>query len=250
MSRYQINQIEYPSVTEVLGMLDKSPALMGWAVKCCVNYIAENFEIYGQDRIGELLAAAKTNYKDISQDSLDIGSEVHSSIEAYIKFGKDKIGTIRDEVSNALIAFWDWEKANNVKWLETEMPVVNEAVGYAGTLDAIAEVNGVITCIDFKSSKAIYEEYITQVCAYKFARESMSGEYIIKGRETEWTKGYEPVKIVNVGILRLDKETGMPEWKLIDNPDKIEREYKAFQALINYFYLAKKRRLKGNPRAI
>jgi hypothetical protein len=227
MSRYTINDIEYPSVTEVLDQLKKE-ALIQWAVNCAIKYIEQN------GLIQETLEKAKTEYRNVSQKSLDIGSEVHSSIESYIKFGRDKLGKIKPEVENALIAFWDWEKENNVDWIESEMTVVNKDLGYAGTLDAIANVNGKIVCIDFKSSKDIYPEYITQVCAYKLARESMDS----------------PIKIDYVGILRLDKETGIPEFKLIDKQERIEREQKAFEALLKYYYLAKKRRLKNNKKAM
>ena len=248
MSRYTVNDVEFPSVTECLGLLDKSSALMYWAVNCAIKYIEKNINnpIY-LNNIAVLLSEAKTKFREVSQDSLDIGSEVHSSIEAYIKFGKDKIGTIRPEVASALVAFWSWEKENKVKWLESEQNIVNENVGYGGTLDAIAEVNGIITCIDFKSSKGIYDEYFTQVVAYKYARESMAGKYKIKSFTGEYIQEFQPMKIEAVGILRLDKETGIPEWKMYNKKEEIEREYQAFCALVNYFYLAKNRRLKNNP---
>ncbi len=251
MSRYTINGVQYPSCTEILDLLDKSGPLMGWALNQAEKFIIGSMPDKNGvpfDEVCRIVKLSKTEYKNVSQKALDIGSEVHSSIEAYIKFGKDKIGKVRDEVINALLAFWDWEKANNVSWLESEMAVVNEEIGYAGTLDVIAEVNGIITCIDFKSSKAIYNEHITQVCAYKYARESMKGDYSIEGPNGSYERKYDPVEIRQVGILRLDKETGLPEWKLIDDKERIKREYKAFQALADYFYISKKRRLKNNPR--
>lgn len=243
MARYKINDIEYPSVTEILGLLDKSPALMQWAVNQALEYV----KLHGLTP--ESLIEAKSHYRDVSAEMMDIGSEVHSSIEAYIKNGKDKMGEIKPEVQNALIAFWDWEKEHKVKWLESEMAVVDERVGIAGTLDAIAEVSGIVTCIDFKSSKAIYPEYKTQVIVYKFARESMSGRYTIKGPSGDYTQNYGNIAIKNCAILRLDKQTGLPEYCEIDEKT-YDREFKAFINLVNYYYMAKQRKLKNNERVL
>lgn len=245
MARYTIDNIEWPSVTEILGQLDKSSALIPWALNQAEKYILNQKP--NESNLTQVVADAKVKYKEVSQESLDIGSEVHHAIENYIKYGKDKIGEIRDEVMNALIAFWDWEKDNHVEWIESESPIVSETIGYAGTLDAIAKVNGIVTCIDFKSSKAIYDEYIMQVCAYGYARRDMVGNYSINTGSGDEVRNYNPIEIDAVGILRLDKTTGMPEWKMIHDQKKIERTIDAFLALTKFYYLVKNRRLKNNP---
>jgi len=40
---YAKDGVEYPSVTTILGILDK-PALKGWAAGCAVDYIRDNLE--------------------------------------------------------------------------------------------------------------------------------------------------------------------------------------------------------------
>jgi|GEM_PF-5374228 len=51
-----------------------------------------------------------------------------------------------------------------------------------------------------------------------------------------------------MGILRLDKDTGLPEWK--DYSDKYETKLISFLSLLDYYYKDKKRRLKNNPRVL
>ncbi len=249
---YSFNNVEFPSVTTVLGLLDKSSALMPWAVESALKAIRAGVnekESISRDDLEQLLLNSKYAYQEVSGEALDVGSEVHDAIEKYIKYGADKLGVVRDQVGAALIAFWDWEKEHKVKWIASEMPVVNEKMGYAGTLDAIAEVDGIVTCIDFKNAKAVYPEYFDQVIAYKFARESMKGSYLIEGPTGQYELDYPAIKIERVAILRLDKETGIPDWQPLDKPEsEILRRYGAFGHLVDYYYSAKIRRLKNNPK--
>jgi hypothetical protein len=170
-----------------------------------------------------------------------------------------------------------------VEWLESEAPVVDEGEGYAGTLDAIAiikSLSDVPFVIDFKSAKSIYSEYWMQVAAYEQARRKMEGEYeftVERDDEEPYTirRKYAKAGQMNVGILRLDKETGMPEFEAytrdsfikqkkgsceyeIEPLDEkyIERQMAAFQMILNFYYLQKNRRglyttakTKGNKHA-
>lgn len=242
-SKYLINYIEYPSVTTITGLLDKSTALMPWAVNNAVSFISDNMNEY--DDIDSLFEDSKKHYRDVSKEAMDIGSEVHDRIEKYIKFGRDAIGSMRPEVESAMIAFFEWEEKNIDKWIESEMPVVNEKYGYAGTLDAIVKFkDGKVNCIDFKSSKGFYDGYDIQVIAYKYAREQMNGTYNVKGRTGHMVKEYSPIEIDGCGVLRLDKITGKPEYK--DYTKDMDIKYASFVSLLSFYYLYKKRRLKNN----
>ena len=75
-----------------------------------------------------------------------------------------------------------------------------------------------LTLIDFKSSNAIYPEYITQVACYSYM-----AIYDLT----------LPGPVTNVGILRLDKETGIPEY--VDCTSGLEEQWKAFQGLREYY---------------
>jgi hypothetical protein len=250
---YNFNAVEYPSVTGILKLLDKSEALIPWGIEASHKALRAKMNgkrSFTRDEIEQMLTDSKYAYQEVSETALDVGSEVHDAIEKYIRFGADKVGTVRDQVGAALIAFWDWEKAHKVKWIASEMPVVHAAVGYAGTLDAIAEVDGVITCIDFKNAKAVYPEYFDQVIAYKFAREWMNDKkFLIEGPQGQYERTYDKIAIERVAILRLDKETGIPDWQPFEKPQtEVDRRFKAFCHLVDFYYANKIRRLKNNPK--
>jgi hypothetical protein len=77
-------------MTEMLSEADNpSHGLMPWVGKCCVKWINENCERIHNDVNGALrvtkgeLQDAQFAYKTVSQEALDIGSEVHSMIEEF-----------------------------------------------------------------------------------------------------------------------------------------------------------------------
>jgi len=226
MSRsYGIDGIEFPSVTTIIGILSKGDALLGWAAKCAIEYVRKHMT--DEADLHSVLANAQVEWKSARDEAGDIGTEIHALIHKYIKFGKDATGILRPEVENGFIAFLDWEKEHNVKWISTELQVVSRVHGYAGTLDAICLFDGKKYLIDFKSSKGFYDGFDMQLAAYRIGAGEM-------GNQTE-----------GCGILRLDKETGQPEWK--DYSDVQEQAANAFIALVRFYYLAKNRRLKNNP---
>lgn len=234
---YTINGVEYPSVTTILGMLDKGEALLGWAVRYALQHVREHAYDQLTDRgvpyLEGALVAAQNNWREARDTAADIGKEVHSLIHQYIRHGKDAVGAFRPEVENGFLAFLEWEKENQVQWLESEKEVFDPVHGYAGTLDAKGYFqnglySGRVFVIDFKSSKGFYDGYAEQLAGYRNA-DDLTAQRRADG----------------MGILRLDKETGIPEFK--DFSDSYESRRAFFFALTHAYYLQKARRLKGNP---
>jgi len=261
MARYTINDVEYPGVTTVLGLLDKSAPLMGWATGCMEKYIIDKIEknqnCMPMDII-KIVNEARFNYKEVSKEALDVGSTVHKMIEEYVKakiqgVDFDWKGKYKPEVENGYLAFLEWEKKNVVKYLESEQTICSLNYGYAGTLDIIARLTDRgIYCIDLKASKGFYDGYGKQVISYASARQEVQLKPFtmkILFKNEEETRDYvmtqPPVIIDGVGVLRLDKETGQPEWK--DYTKNYDRKLSAFLKLLEYWYTDKSRQLKNNP---
>jgi hypothetical protein len=229
MSNYEIEGVEYPSVTTVLGLLGKGDALCYWSAKCAVDYIKDHLveatESGDIHRVHEVMENAVKAFKTVSADACSIGSEVHHAIESWVKDKKDYTGH-NEAVQNSLIGFHDWEQKNHVEWMINEITVHDKHHSYAGTADAVAMINGVKYLVDFKTSKAIYDEYRLQLAAYKYAL---------------------PFEVEAVAVLRIDKETGEFDFK--DLSKDIDLKYQAFLDLLSFYYKSAKRRLKNNQRA-
>jgi len=218
--------MDLPSVSQIVGIIDKSSALMYWSAKLAAEYIKNNkthFEDHTHS-FDNICQDAITAYKN--DTSKEIGTEVHKQIEILIKKGIEyqieHEFPIVPEVYNCCTAFLDWIILNKVEVIETEKTLVNFQYGFAGTCDAVAIINGTKYIIDWKTSKDIYPEYALQLAAYRM------------------TEGNN----LNVAILRLDKETGEYEFK--DMTKHIDKKEKAFLCLLDFYYHEKKRKLKNN----
>ncbi len=137
-----------PGVTTVLSVLNK-PALVKWANNLGLQGIDSNKFRDKMADIGTLAHLMILNYfKDIEGD--------------YSEYSKDDI----DKAENCLISFYSWVKENKVEPIDIEIPLISKRFGYGGTIDLYCKLNGIATLVDFKTSKAIYEEMFIQVAAY------------------------------------------------------------------------------------
>jgi len=208
-----------PSVTTVLSILNK-PALMHWAVKITVQYIGTHLEELKNSLTEEeairILEEAKKETERQQERALNIGSLVHQWIE---RWTEGEIEEISLEIKQPVGAFLEWTKSNNFIVLEKEQTVYSKK-GFAGTLDLVAKLNKKLYIIDIKTSSGFYPEYVLQIGAYKMAYEEM-----------------KKTKRLKMGILRLDKVTGSPEFK--DYSNEYSKASKAFLHLLGYWRLQK-----------
>ena len=201
-------------VTTACGMKDKSRPLLIWASRLIRDYL---FKLIGegvQITQKEVLSAVDS-HEFTKNEAADIGKEIHKWIEDYIVSG-EKPPTPEDErVRLGVIAFLQWKKENDVEFLEIEKVIYSKKYGYVGTLDAIANVNGVPTLIDFKSSKGIYLSHRYQTAAYLKA----------------WNEEHQ-TSIKNRMILRLGKFDGDFQAESFDDFEQLELDFKCFLACL------------------
>lgn len=220
---YTIDGIDMPSVTSVLGTVDKSDALIPWAVRQCTKFIRENKgnrESY--PTLDRLLESAENNWRTVRNEAADTGTQAHNEIEEYIKRG------VIPSDTPAFTAFKSWEEQHGVIWKRSELTVHHPGEFYAGTLDAVCLFEGKPYVIDFKTSNGFYDTFGMQIAAYGEASKAWG------------------VEIEGGGILRLDKTTGLPEWR--DYSHRMARDYAAFLHLLDFWYSVSERKLKNNPR--
>ena len=133
--------------------------------------------------VTSILRLSRHNQKDIfsakQADSFEIGNLMHSYLEKYIK----KEGIETKETNNSKIAFQlcksiiDNIFPNIDKFIASEA-TIHEDCKYAGRLDLLAEIDGKLTVIDYKSSfrkKSSYQidEHFQQLAAYASAHDKM-----------------------------------------------------------------------------
>jgi len=219
-----------PAVTSVLSTtIAKQQFLMPWAVKMGSQWfedmvrpatqqsVKEHHYTFKDNMTAEEIAAGiKKAYRQKSAGAIDLGRRVHEWCEQAIlwKLGKAEVPSMPEEepAVNAINAFRDWVKSNEVEWLAAEQRVYSRKHNYAGTVDAVAHVNGEFSVIDFKTSTRIYEEYYLQVAAYSKCVEDIYGDPV--------DKAY---------ILRFDKESGKFDAEMSSN---IEVDFITFCGLL------------------
>ena len=144
----------YPSITSVLAQ-QENLGLEAWKA-----------------RVGEAEA------KRISQESAHIGTSVHQMAEFYLS---NYIIKLKDEDKKIVDTFnrlrFLLGNINNIVGLE--IPLFSDLLRVAGTCDCIAEYNGQLSVIDFKTSRKPKKEewiddYYMQTFAYKLMFEEMT----------------------------------------------------------------------------
>ena len=154
---YQIGQKRYPSITNILGSTaDKTP-LDDW-----------------RKRIGATEADRITN------NSSKRGTNLHLMCEDYLNNR-----TLSCKMPDALEMFYSIKpllhKINNIHCQEATL--YSDKLKIAGTVDCIAEYDGVLSVIDFKNSRRDKKEewvfdYFLQECFYALAYQEMTGTKI------------------------------------------------------------------------
>ena len=236
-----------PSATQILGIIAK-PGLIYWAALEGSKYFKKSVAevnvfkeesvynpvyTFGDKSIDDVAKGISNAHSKAANDAAGIGSTVHNFIEKCVKFNVDeneapfagKWPTMpeNEQAQKSISAFFDWHKSNNVKWISSEEKVMHPQLKYAGTVDAIAEVNDEFCVIDFKTSSKVYPEHHMQCAAYAKAVE------LIYDRVVDCTY-----------VLRFDKKTGKHH---VHRSDRIGEDFVAFRAA-----MVLDQRLKGSAR--
>lgn len=137
---YVIDDLWYPRVTAIVSIKAK-PALI---------YFYASLPDY------------KTG-QAITQKSAEEGTLLHETVEAILR--KEPV-VVPDSVKPAVSAFMDFYGQNELIAHKIEERVISRKHHYAGTMDALVELNGKLGVLDIKTSVAIYRDYSMQTSAY------------------------------------------------------------------------------------
>lgn len=141
-----------PSVTTITGRFKDSGGLIGWAHKMGLE---------GRDM------------REEKDDAATAGKVAHAWIDDTIH-GRlltvfrdvEPDGDIIAAARKALSTFLVWKEQVHLEIIDTERPLISEELRFGGTYDAVGLVSGELALVDWKTSNAVYAEYVVQVAAY------------------------------------------------------------------------------------
>jgi len=163
----------WPGVTSIVKVID-APALTTWKLKEVALGAIRNAERLIEDREGGRTDAAVQYLTTLSTAARDRGSRIHAAIEQILCRQPVQVDP-RDEPAVAGARAWLNQQVadHGLRLLEVEAYLINATLGYGGTLDLIAELDGEVWLLDWKTSSSVatpagqvYRDHRLQLAAY------------------------------------------------------------------------------------
>lgn len=156
------------------------------------------------------------------EEEATLGTLVHGLIQAALRDTAPPIipPEHKERAENAMLAYYEWSEAFNLKVTDSEVSLVSETYHYGGTIDYPVLLKGRRAILELKSSKKIYDDHRVQLAAYaQLWREC---------HPDDPPQGYH--------LLRVGKEDGSFEHRYWPS---LEREWQIFGHLLELHRLAK-----------
>ena len=143
---------QVPGVTTILGRFKESGGLLHWAF---AQGKAGKLNLYDdRDKAADAgTVAHDLVFRDLHGDSLVVGDQVPNDIA--------------EAGRNGFLNYKKWERQTRIFIMPLEMQLIDEEFEFGGTPDAGFEIDGVLDVGDWKTSNAIYLDYIIQGAAYR-----------------------------------------------------------------------------------
>jgi len=207
----------WPGVTTVTGVLDK-PALVRWfreqvaraAIASAERLVADRDAGNEDAAVAYLLAT-----RNEGTDGRERGSRIHGVLESVLRRESVDI----DPADAAAVAgARAWLNEAKVRPLEVEAYLINETLGYGGTCDLIAEIDGEVWLLDWKTSKSVawasgkvYDEMRLQLAAYANAEFIARPADPVRHPLPAITR-YGIVHVTDGGTRLYDAQVGPADW--------------------------------------
>lgn len=164
-----------PGVTTIIGRFKDSGGLVQWAYKSGREH--ERMVAQGKE-------APRHLYDVVDQAAL-AGNIAHDMIEAHIlgkEFTPEGPEDVIAKARNSFAQFLEWREQSRIEIVATERAYVSERYQFGGTVDAIGrDGKGRIVLLDWKTSNAVYQDYLIQLAAYALLLEECAPEWTPQG---------------------------------------------------------------------
>ena len=176
--RQYINPItgeSYPSVTTVLGQVGKGEALKWWAAAETAKYAVNMKETWlhlDNDAAIDLLK--REPLRSLNR-AADRGTDVHAIADHYARTGQKPTLDVHSGYVEALLRFFREQQPLPVLVEST----VYGSLGYAGSFDMVCRLPALddkLIILDYKTSKAIYNDTSAQLAAYAHAEHYLTDD--------------------------------------------------------------------------
>ncbi len=197
---YTWDGVRYWSVTTIIDAGLPKPALINWAKKVTAEYAVDKYKALGvilddAGREGAVDWLKDASYRQMKKAG-DLGTLVHDYAEAYVLDAP--MPPAPKDVAPYMAQFLKFLDDYQPKFSAVEAPVISKAQRWAGTLDAIMEIDrdrfdaaaiwifedrrdGIVQpterlpsptlrlLVDYKTGKGVYPEVALQLAAYRYA---------------------------------------------------------------------------------
>lgn len=190
----------WPGVTTVTDVLDK-PALVKWFKEQVAQAAIEHADRLIVDKAAGNIEAAVAfllSVRNEGTNGRERGSRIHQALESILR---REAAVIDSRDTAAVEGARAWLNEHKIRPIEIEAFLIHETLGYGGTCDLIAEIDGEVWLLDWKTSKSVaspagrvYDEMRLQLAAYSRA------EFI--ARQADPTR-YPLPEIKRFGILHV-----------------------------------------------
>jgi hypothetical protein len=169
--KYTYQGVTYPGVTGIIGVIDKSDALIAWASRntaeaalAQLDHLAGLRDTVGPEGVVKMLTARSAWKRD---EAAAHGSEIHTHAER-IANGEEAEDAIPEAIRERVARYAEWWAGSGWRKRLAEAYIVNVTAGYGGTLDLLAfDEQGRTTLADVKSgASGVYSETKLQLDAY------------------------------------------------------------------------------------
>jgi len=165
----------------------------------------------------------------IKTEAGDRGTKIHKAIEKLIDGEVVKMDTefenrsdekstdLEPDEYSAVNSFIKWCEADEPEFILSEVTLTSEEYDFAGTVDAVARINGEIWIVDWKSSQYIWPSMKAQISAYKVAIIEM-----MKNNEIQVDISIEEMENAKMAVLQVGYKKNKRRWKFTEIQDEFE----------------------------
>lgn len=166
------------SVTTITDLIDKGEGLENWIVNLHLEACKGLHEVLERD-YAKFAAAVRHRAKQERSKAPELGKKVHAAYEAYWRYVLNPTSPtpiLDEEIKPYVTALHEFAQQFNMRPHLLEQVVINQEVGYAGTMDFLGEFNGALVVADYKTQNVKErpfwnDKFPLQLAAYAKANE-------------------------------------------------------------------------------